>query len=115
MQQWQKHYYNKSAKALALLEVGDSVCVQTSPHGAWNPAMVVAHSEQPRSYTVKTEEGSVIRRNRKHISDRSQNSPDIHQCTPRSALPQKKSPIKLAGTDYMSPVESHHKWCSSPL
>ena len=44
--------------------------ISVSPGGKWIPARVIAQSEASPSYVVETDDGSVIRRDRVHLSSR---------------------------------------------
>ena len=70
LQRQQKCQYDVTSRLLPSVEVGKSVYVQKTPGGKWSPARVIAQSEAPRSYVVETDDGSVIRRNRVHLSSR---------------------------------------------
>ncbi|XP_060575603.1 uncharacterized protein LOC132733042 [Ruditapes philippinarum] len=60
-----KHYYDKNAKPLSPLNVGDSARIQRLDK-SWSPAVVIKnHSD--RSYIVETENGQQYRRNRKDL------------------------------------------------
>ena len=65
-QQVQKKYYDRNTKLLKPLELGDQVRIQ-SDKKTWEPGVVEGKCMQPRSYNVKTESGSILRRNREHI------------------------------------------------
>uniref|UniRef100_A0A4W5JUG1 Integrase catalytic domain-containing protein n=1 Tax=Hucho hucho TaxID=62062 RepID=A0A4W5JUG1_9TELE len=67
-QQKQAKYYDSSAKDLTELQRDDRVRVQplTGQKQWWLRATVVRPMEQ-RSYEVKTEQGQVFRRNRRHL------------------------------------------------
>ena len=63
----QKLYYDRHAKPLTTLKVGDSV-LMTSKHGRWKPAQVTSINQTgPRSYNIVTPQGHHYRRNRKHL------------------------------------------------
>ena len=63
-QETQKHYYDKHAKELPPLNIGDTVRLE---HGqTWIKARVTADAGI-RSYKVVTEDGREYRRNRKHL------------------------------------------------
>ena len=62
----QKYYYDRQAKELPTLEVGDRVRTQRNSH--WEPAIVTGVSTKPRSYIITTPQGEIYRRNRKHLS-----------------------------------------------
>ena len=61
-----KRYYNMHAKNLPSLNDGQSVRVRNGE--SWSvKGKVVGKARQPRSYVVKTETGSTIRRNRRDL------------------------------------------------
>ena len=63
-------HHNKSARELPPLDPQQKVYVQTDPgQGRWTPAVVTQTPgpQQPRSYTVVTQAGSQLQRNRQHI------------------------------------------------
>ena len=64
----QKRYYNATAKNLPELKKGDTVRIQPlSPHKKqWERAQVQSEA-RIRSYRVKTEDGRMYRRNRRHL------------------------------------------------
>ncbi|KAJ8346870.1 hypothetical protein SKAU_G00282710 [Synaphobranchus kaupii] len=65
-----KFFYDRrySARALPELHPGESVHIKLDGQKGWNtPAVVVNPSGEPRSYTVRTEDGTVFRRNRRHL------------------------------------------------
>ena len=70
MQKRQKLYHDKSARSLKQLTPGDAVYVQKTPNRPWSQAVVLSHAGKPRSYRVRTNEGSMLRRNHKHLTAR---------------------------------------------
>lgn len=62
----QRHYYNKGTRELKPLANGEEVHIQTKL-GNWKPATVLGQQTTPRSYTVRTKDGSEYRRNRRHL------------------------------------------------
>jgi len=64
----QEHYYNRGAKDLPELSVGQIVGLQDARTLRWSKARVV-EKQDPRSYTVETSNGSRLRRNRRHLKD----------------------------------------------
>ena len=59
--------YDRSAKALPVLTPGDTVRIQpTRGHEVWRKAVVTAQLFN-RSYEVRTQSGTIIRRNRRHL------------------------------------------------
>ena len=62
----QKSFYDKSGvHSLQPFKTGDSVRVKQE--GEWRPAKVIEIADRPRSYLVKTSDGGVYRRNRRHL------------------------------------------------
>lgn len=62
-----KQWYDKSAKSLPELVIGQGVRMQPlEANGRWKPAKVVKKVGE-RSYLAQTENGKVYRRNRKHF------------------------------------------------
>lgn len=85
-QNYQRHYYDKGSKPLPNLEKGDVVRIQQ--RGLWKPAIVENSAQTPRSYNVRTSDGSVYRRNRRYIMKTSEkpfvpqnNFPDMNKPT----------------------------------
>ena len=71
----QKEYYNRSAKPLPPLSVGDSIRYQEGK--TWKQG-IVTKEEGDRSYTVKNTDGAVYRRNRRHLMQTNEKfEPDI--------------------------------------
>ena len=68
----QKTYYDKHAAPLAPLRPGDVVRVQRG--NSWEPAIVADFCDQPRSYTIQTEQG-LLRRNRRHLRKSAEHPP----------------------------------------
>jgi hypothetical protein len=68
-QDQQKLSYDKSARDLPNLYVGQKVGLQDPKTLRWSPAKVVEKGPEPRSYTVLTPSGSKFRRNRKFLKD----------------------------------------------
>ena len=59
----QKYYYDKHARHLKEMAVGDAVMMMDG--NKWKPAKVIAISQDaPRSYVIKTPKGQTYRRNR---------------------------------------------------
>ena len=64
----QQHYYNKGAKDLAELQIGQTVGLQDTKTLRWKKACVI-DKQDPRSYVVQTEDGTTLRRNRRFLKD----------------------------------------------
>ena len=67
-QKKQKKFYDRKAFCdLPTLQQGQSVRIYNPKVKNWVPATVVTKTNDPRSYYVKSENGIVYRRNRKHL------------------------------------------------
>ena len=64
-QEKQKYYYDRGAKDLPGLDHGETVRVRVGT--TWQPAVVQSDYNLPRSYVIRTPEGGVFRRNRRHL------------------------------------------------
>ncbi|ROL51227.1 Tripartite motif-containing protein 29 [Anabarilius grahami] len=64
-QKKQKQYYDRMAKYLPDLQPGEGIRMQKGD--SWKPAVVLEKHEQPRSFVVKTPDGKLFRRNRRHL------------------------------------------------
>ncbi|XP_061760196.1 uncharacterized protein K02A2.6-like [Nerophis ophidion] len=101
----QARNYNRGAKPLRPLQNGERVRVQSqvAGHTYWAPASVV-RQDRNRSYAVKMENGTVLRRNRRHLRPSPGVSPTSESTgrnpptpTPGGVTPQPCSP------DYVTP------------
>ena len=62
----QKYYYDKHARYIKEMAVGDAIMMMDGKK--WKPGKVIAISQgAPRSYVIKTPEGQTYRRNRRHL------------------------------------------------
>uniref|UniRef100_A0A3Q3MPL7 Integrase catalytic domain-containing protein n=1 Tax=Labrus bergylta TaxID=56723 RepID=A0A3Q3MPL7_9LABR len=61
----QKSFYDKTAKQLPTLSTDNTVKIE-EPNG-WKTKATVLQEVAPRSFTVKTEEGQILRRNRRSL------------------------------------------------
>ena len=71
----QKKHYDKTAKNLPTLQPDD--VVQYQGKQSWEPAVVLSHHPAPRSYNIKTADGTLLRRNRRHLKKTIENPPDV--------------------------------------
>lgn len=62
-----KRYYDRQTKYLRPLKMGEGVRIWNEKTRTWQPAMVLSQTENPRSYTVHTQAGRNLRRNRQDI------------------------------------------------
>lgn len=61
-------YYNKTSKIRKVnFKPGQSIVMQDRPNRVWRPGKIVK-SEGPRSFIIKREDGTEVRRNQKHIN-----------------------------------------------
>lgn len=60
-----KGYYDRHAKPLSELRLGDTVRYRTNK--TWTPAELVSVADRPRSYNLRTPSGKIINRNRRNI------------------------------------------------
>ncbi len=60
-------YYNRGTYGHRALHSGEGVRVWNSNEELWKPAIVEKEAKEPRSYIVRTEDGSRYRRNRQDI------------------------------------------------
>merc|ERR1712035_39146 len=63
-------FYNRrhSTQPLPALQPGQSVNIKLDEEKSWKtPAKVIAEAPEPRSYYVQTEQGTLARRNRRHL------------------------------------------------
>lgn len=97
LQKKQSQYYNRSAHPLTPLKIQDPVYVQVNKGDDWRPA-TIAKQDSHRSYTVKTPEGSMFRRNRRHLRG-------TPPSTSPSGLEKPPTPQKTAHTDAPPPAE----------
>ena len=95
--QLQAKYYNISAKELPPLSQGEFVRVKpTDRSGRWNKAHLEWQVDV-RSYEVRTEDGKVLRRNKRHLRNSKDNpSPSTCRLKPNN---QKVPPSPNLQTD----------------
>ena len=71
----QKAVYDRSSKSLPPLQRGEVVRIRHN--GELQRAIVRGHASTPRSYIVETEDGSHLRRNRRHLRSTAEDPPLI--------------------------------------
>ena len=64
-QQRQKSFYDRGTRPLSSLQPNEVVRYQTGK--MWKPAVVINKHPNPRSYNIQTPQGTVLRRNRRHL------------------------------------------------
>ena len=81
-QQRQKYYHDRTAKPLAELQDGETVRMKKSPDAKWEPAKVLTKHQTSRSYLVETPDGTVYRRNRRHLLKTNEilTNTDVDEC-----------------------------------
>ncbi|KAL0161181.1 hypothetical protein M9458_044906, partial [Cirrhinus mrigala] len=67
----QQLYYNRSVKALPPLAAGTHIRFHHED-GSWQPAKIIQPANTHRSYHIQTEEGQMLRRNRRHLRETSE-------------------------------------------
>ena len=63
----QKAYHDRHATELSKLSPGQPIRVQHPQSGRWEPATIVDQRPEPRSYTIRANNGAIYRRNRRHL------------------------------------------------
>ena len=71
----QKHWYDKAARPLPELKPND--VVRYPGRKSWEPAIVIGKHTTPRSYNIRTAQGTNLRRNRRHLKKTNELSPPI--------------------------------------
>uniref|UniRef100_A0A3B4GG05 Integrase catalytic domain-containing protein n=1 Tax=Pundamilia nyererei TaxID=303518 RepID=A0A3B4GG05_9CICH len=70
----QKRHYDTSARPLPTPRAGALIRYQQED-GTWQPATIVKPAETPRNYHIKTGDGQLLRRNRRHLVSAQDTSP----------------------------------------
>ena len=92
----QAHYFNRrhGARPLPALQPGETVYAKLDHEKTWSrPAVVSGEATTQRSYIVTTQEGAVLRRNRRHLLA----SPASHR-TPPSSTERAEMEVQPAAT-----------------
>jgi hypothetical protein len=107
-QRQQKERYDLNARALPPLQEGDAVRVKHNSQ--WLPAVVLEQHATPRSYIVATEDGSTLRRNRRHLNRTSESpvasQPTVDDDYPMSAASPSATPLPCETTSSTSSASS---------
>jgi len=69
---------------------------------SWEPAVVLSHHPDPRSYNIKTADGTLLRRNRRHLKKTNKNPPDVTNSLDDSFTVEDSAP---ANNNLLPPVE----------
>ena len=99
-QSTQKKHYDKTAKNLPPLQPDD--VVQYQGKQSWEPAVVLNHYPAPRSYNIKTADGTLLRRNRRHLKKTNEKPPNVTTDLDESFTIEDSAP---AVSNQMPPVE----------
>ena len=91
-QQKQLQYYNRGTRSLPPLNKGD--VIRYKKGGKWEPAVVVNRHGAPRSYNIRTSQGNILRRNRRHLKYTNEPPPE-RECY-------------IEDTDDMPEILAHH-------
>ena len=118
----QKEYYDRTAKSLPEIQVGSRVSVQVTPSSPWKRGTIVEVCSQPRSYTVATDDGSTLRRNRVRLSHRKSNEA-IHSeqdyqnaetTEPSEVVPEVNPVERPASPSLAAPTERNGNSATAP-
>ena len=80
--------YNQHAKDLSALKHDDVVRLRTGEKKVWNEKAVVHAQVTPRSYKIQTEEGSILRRNRRALLKVRETFEDRRELEVENEIPQ---------------------------
>ena len=110
LQNRQKANYDKASKSLVSLSPHDTVRLQDSKY--WNKKATVLEEVAPRSYNVRTEDGQVLRRNRRSLlktPETLEQSADDELCTTTRAAPPPAELKNLQPPTEPTPSEPVHE------
>ncbi|XP_020910391.1 uncharacterized protein LOC110248230 [Exaiptasia diaphana] len=94
-QEIQRQNYAQNRRELGGLSTGQPVAVYNPSSKTWTTAEVKEKLDEPRSYTVKTSNGSELRRNRIHIKP----IPTIPEKQPAQEYIQPQPPVSQTTVD----------------
>ena len=92
----QKFYYDKTAKSLPELKSND---VRYPRNKSWEPAVVIGRHTSPRSYDIRTAQGTQLRRNRRHLKKTMESS------SPSSATPFIDDDLEATNIDHPTNID----------
>ena len=100
----QKHYFDRhyGVKPLPELTPGDKVLIKCDGEKGWKQTALVMNKCASRSYMVQTPEGSILRRNRRHLQKVQQGD---------SPTPPKQQPSQDSAVDNTVPDDSRAQTC----
>lgn len=104
---------NPKRKVVPSFTEGERIRMRTG-HREWKSGIVLAKSKHPRSYIVRSDEGSVLRRNVYHLHKSAEESnaarvvvPDIPSSSEASEVPSESPPSpSMTVTDHNQSTES---------
>lgn len=105
-----RFFYNRrhSARPLSALQPGQSVTVKLDGEKGWKtPAKVITKAQEPRSYLIQTDQGTVARRNRRHLQE-------VPEPAPQSAGQETSNDCDFSNpgdTDTLPPTTSSPVTC----
>lgn len=108
----QKHYFDRGAKHLPILEEGEKIRVKVKDN--WQPATVLKSHDMPRSFVIKTPDGNTYRRNRRHLlktrekTFTTQNPPHLEDYDPGETQPAERD------ASFQTPASSPVKTSVAP-
>lgn len=118
-QRTQKMYYDQHARLLPDLHAGERIRMQRGE--TWQPAVVEVEHKQPRSYLVRTPEGNLYRRNRRHLrktGEKETEATDKNSVTETSSGmhdPERKTDRQLAGTPPVPNTDTYDHQQQAPI
>ena len=112
-QQSMKHYYDRNAHDLSPLTTGQPVRIQDQASKKWLPGTVSCTRPEPRSYEVKTQSGSILRRNRRHLRPANTGQPVISS-EDEPAITESDDPVVEPSHDIPKSTKAPHTVVSSP-
>ena len=97
-QDQQKQYHDRNAHDQSPLHKGQNVRIQDGKR--WAPGVVVSKRPEPRSYEIVTQNGNILRRNRRHIKE----TGEKHFEEPESKVPDTDNNTVTRTTQSQSPT-----------
>ncbi|KAI8126889.1 hypothetical protein CVS40_3384 [Lucilia cuprina] len=67
-------HYNKTTKKYKTVSTGDGVMFKMNNNSFWSQGEIISKCEEPRSFVVRDNEGTLYRRSEQHISKRPESS-----------------------------------------
>uniref|UniRef100_A0A3P9MQF2 Gypsy retrotransposon integrase-like protein 1 n=1 Tax=Oryzias latipes TaxID=8090 RepID=A0A3P9MQF2_ORYLA len=101
----QKQYYDRGARALPALSQGSTIRFQL-PSGTWKPATVIGPAPTQRSYNIVTDEGQMLRRNRRHILQTQEPNPEKNASDTTKPASTETERLQHPNADPLEPEET---------